>query len=87
MKRFWITFKLPLPAEHPMGLARGCGVTAQDLNDAMAMLQEHVFRENASPPIDDIVEDVDVSTLDPRHVLANMGFPGPRGIWFPMGFM
>lgn len=32
-----------------------------------------------------MIEDVDVSTLDPEHVLPNTGVPAARGIWFPLG--
>ena len=38
------------------------------------------------PAIKDMVEDVDVSTLDANHVLPNMGITLKRGVWFPQGF-
>jgi hypothetical protein len=37
------------------------------------------------PKIIEIQEDVDVSKLDPKHVVPNIGSVTIRGIWFPMG--
>jgi hypothetical protein len=64
---------------------RGVGVTAIDRKDAEALLQQRVFG-GASPPIRDCIEDVDVSTLDPGHILPNMEPPNERGVWFPRGY-
>jgi len=33
-----------------------------------------------------LIEDVDVSTLDQDHVARNMLDPNERGIWYPLGF-
>jgi hypothetical protein len=61
----------------------GYGVTALDKNDALGLLQERVFRGGELPPIRRIESDVDVSQLDPNHVLPNAGPPIWRGVWFP----
>jgi len=63
----------------------GCGVTAFDLDDARRIVRERVFLGNAAAVVK-IVEDVDVSTLDPGHVLPNMMPPNTRGVWFPLGY-
>jgi hypothetical protein len=35
------------------------------------------------PPIRNVIEDVNISTLDVCHVQANMGVSIWRGVWFP----
>ena len=83
LKRFW--FKLsPLP---PNPLNLGCGITAYDYDDAVALLKERVFsRSGKSPEIISFVEDVDISSLDEKHVKPNMEVPVVRGVWFPKGY-
>jgi hypothetical protein len=61
------------------------GVTAHDLEDAKRLLIEHAFKGDL-PPIARLVENVDVSTLDPDHVLINMNPPIWYGIWYPIGW-
>jgi hypothetical protein len=39
----------------------------------MTLLKEHVFSSEAVPAIASVVEDIDVSTLDPGHVQPKMG--------------
>jgi hypothetical protein len=63
----------------------GCGVTAWSHEDALRLLRERVFVRQPLPPVRRCVEDVDVSTLDPGHVLPNMADPTRRGVWFPLG--
>ena len=83
LHRFW--FEFAIDCEIPPGFARGCGVTAHDVNDARQLLRERVFG-GRRPPIIAVVEDVDVSTLDAGHVIPNMLPPTIRGIWFPLGY-
>lgn len=71
---------------HPAGTLLGCGVTAYSREDAIALMKDKVFAEIPFPPIRSEQEDVDVSTLDPGHVLPNMGNVLKRGIWFPLGY-
>jgi hypothetical protein len=61
----------------------GCGVTAYDLADARKLLQEQVFSNYGAELIDEVIEDIDISTLDDKHVRPNMGNPVVRGVWFP----
>jgi hypothetical protein len=62
----------------------GCGITAYDLVDAHKMLREQVFPLFGEGIVDEVVENVDVRTLDEKHVRPNMGNPAVRGIWFPL---
>jgi hypothetical protein len=80
--RFWLKFS-PLP---PSPLNLGCGVTAYDYNDALTLLRERVFVGKLMPKIVEVVEDVDIRTLDTNHIIPNMESPAIRGVWFPMGF-
>lgn len=85
MKRFWIEFEGDAAAL-PAGLTIGCGVTAYDYEDALRLLQEHILKVEPMPKIRKVTENVDVSTLDPGHVLPNMLPPNFRGIWFPLNY-
>jgi hypothetical protein len=85
LRRFWFEFEAD-PTGLPLGMSYGCGVTARDYDDALALLRERAFPGGVIPRFLRSVEDVDVSTLDPRHVLPNMHPPVVRGIWFPMGY-
>jgi hypothetical protein len=80
MRRFWIEFQAG-----PMGL-RAFGVSAIDLADAFGLLKAKVFAGKDLPAVKVIVEDIDVSTLDPGHVIPNMGNVLVRGVWFPLGY-
>lgn len=82
LRRYWIHLK---NADQFAGLRIGCGVTAFDLNDALVLLQTHVVGDQ-SLDVETAIEDVDVRTLDPSHVLPNMGVVTRRGIWFPLGY-
>jgi hypothetical protein len=64
----------------------GCGVTGFNENDCKVIIKDRVMLGQELPQIIQVVQDVDVSTLDPNHVLPNMGSPSVRGIWFPLGF-
>jgi hypothetical protein len=86
LTRFWFTFKLSLGDPHPPGVLTGCGITALDEEDAIRILKEDVFRSPKLPEVKARVTDVDVSQLDRRHVLPNMGDPSRRGVWFPLGY-
>lgn len=59
----------------------GIGVTAYSLPDARALIAAQSV--STSGEIVDVVENVDVNTLDEGHVIPNMGPPNVRGIWFP----
>ena len=85
LTRYWIRFDRPV-AEPAALLAPGFGVTAYTLDDALRLLRIRVFGDRPVPPIRDVIEDVDVASLDPGHVLPNMLPPNWRGIWFPLGY-
>jgi hypothetical protein len=86
LHRYWFKFALGLGDPHPAGVLLGCGVTAYNYDDALQVLRERVFVDQELPEIVEKVEDVDVSSLDPGHVLPNMRSPTERGVWFPRGF-
>jgi hypothetical protein len=84
--RYWIRFAPSVDKPLPMGLNRGCGVTAFDQQDALDLIRQYIFQGEPLPNIQELVEDVDVSELDASHVRPNMGSPLVRGIWFPQGY-
>jgi hypothetical protein len=86
MHRYWITFDCPVDHKRSLGIDRGVGVTARDLDDALLILRERIWRGSGLARIDSVTEDVDVSTLDSTHVIPNMAPPLARGIWFPLGY-
>ena len=47
----------------------------------MSIVRHRLF-EGEDFRVTDIIEDVDVSTLDANHVLP----PNLRGVWFPLGY-
>ena len=58
----------------------GFGVTAFSVDDAFFLLEAEGYLIDRST---DIIVDVDVSTLDSKHVLPNAGPSSFRGVWFP----
>lgn len=78
LHRYWYKFG---KGEARVGL--GVGVTAYDRPDAERLVQQIVFDGGNVPEIVELIEDVDVSTLDHNHVLPNMFPPSFRGVWFP----
>lgn len=85
-KRYWFEFDRGSEPEHRVWVLIGCGVTANDEDDARQLLKNRVFRVDGPAPIKRVIENIDVSTLDPGHVLPNMHAPNLRGVWFPLGF-
>jgi hypothetical protein len=84
LHRYWFNFELPDVKARLAIYGLGCGVTAYDYADAINLMKELVFKACEMPPIRTVVEDVDVSTLNPKHVRINMGVPIYRRVWFPM---
>lgn len=86
IKRFWFKFSELQKQSLPLGIHHGCGLSAYNYDDAIVLLKEKVFESSELPPIENMIEDVDVSTLDSGHVLPNMGDVTVRGVWFPLGY-
>ncbi len=84
LRRYWFEFELPKTQARLAVYGLGCGVTARDYDDAVNLMKELVFSTHVMPPIRTVIEDVDVSTLDAKHVRVNMGVPIYRGVWFPL---
>lgn len=82
LTRYWITFER---LANPTPLNLGCGVTAFSREDALEIVRERAFAGRTMPKIVDVLEDIDVSTLDPKHIAPNIGSVTSRGIWFPIG--
>ena len=82
LHRYWFVFVGP---NVPSIVCAGCGVTAWTIDDAMSLVRHRLF-EGGDFLVKDVIEDVDVSTLDANHVLPNMAPPNLRGIWFPLGY-
>ena len=82
-RRFWFVFE---PIGRPTALNLGCGVTAHDRADAVALLQTFVFPSEGPLKIIRVVEDVKLDDLEKNHVLPNLGKTYVRGIWFPQGY-
>ena len=83
LHRFWFKFASLEPFDY---LQLGCGVTAFDYDDALSILQHTVFAGQALAPIESVVDDVDVRTLDQGHVVPNTEPVVWRG-WFPKGYV
>ena len=79
LKRYWLTFER-LGRPHPVNL--GCGVTARDYDDALSLVQAAFPELIFGAPLA-VVEDVDVSALDEKHIAPNLGNVLVRGISWP----
>ncbi len=86
LHRYWFEFDLSGASSAPIGVRRGCGVTAFSREDALQLLARLVFAAHGIPPIAREIDNVDISTLDPDHVIPNMGLVVQRGVWFPLGY-
>jgi len=86
LQKYWFEFRLSMNDPHPIGTLMGCGVTASSKAEAIELLRERVFRSDSLPLIEKCIEGVEVSHLDPRHVLPNIGDVSQKGIWFPLGY-
>ncbi|MFD0325920.1 hypothetical protein [Lysobacter gummosus] len=64
----------------------GCGVTAIDRDDAIALIFLHVFARHGKLEVKRIEENISVEAIEKEHVLPNMGNIAIRGVWFPLGY-
>jgi hypothetical protein len=76
--RFWFEFE--------RGRTRRIGVTAWTKEDTEALVTAKLFKGAPMPSPLTVIEDVDVSQIDPKPVFPNMEPPDVRGIWFPRGY-
>ncbi|CAA9575973.1 MAG: hypothetical protein AVDCRST_MAG18-2549 [uncultured Thermomicrobiales bacterium] len=88
LKRYWITFASPPPRGRDGFILSGpldrlCGVTAYTLDDALYLIREQLCLGRKLPPIQKVIEDVDVASVDSGHIRPNMGEPFWRGVWWP----
>ena len=72
LKRFWFRTDVGF----------GYGVTAHSRLDAEHLLAGYGY-PSASHRVVEVVEDVELSALDPSHVLPNAGPVVVRGVWYP----
>jgi hypothetical protein len=70
----------------PTAINLGCGVTAFNRENALALLQRRVFGAIGIPPVVEVIEDITRAGLDPKHVVPNLGKLEERGVWFPQGY-
>ncbi len=82
MHRFWIKFDVRFGGQ-TYGVLLGCGVTANNFDEAMKMCETVVFRGSPVPRVLSVIEDVDLASLDQKHVIPNIADPGRPGVWFP----
>ena len=72
LKRYWFATKPGL----------GYGVTAESRDDAEALLRSFGYPRNGEAVLN-VTENIDLGTLDPKHVVPNSGPSVVRGVWFP----
>ncbi len=83
LRLFWVRFER---IAQPTFLNLGCGVTALDRDDALALLEECFVRLSIvekMPRVDCVIEDVSFEDLEQNHVAPNVGNMAARGVWFP----
>lgn len=61
----------------------GFGVTAFSRTDAEELLAAAGLMAYVVRDLEEVVEDVDVSTLDQSHIWRHMGPTLFRGVWYP----
>jgi hypothetical protein len=61
----------------------GFGVTAYSLDDAKRLVDDVARSLSMTYELLEVIEDVDVRTLDQDHVVPNMGASNFRGMWYP----
>jgi hypothetical protein len=87
--RYWFNFDQSESVESILqkkGIFFGCGVTAFTEDDAIHLIKQRIFLNEDIPSIKKITPDVDIQTLESKHVRPNMGVVSERGIWFPKGY-
>jgi hypothetical protein len=81
LTRYWFEF-----ADLSESTIHQCfGVTAWTHDDAISLLSRLIPNWKQFQ-LNQIISNVDISTLDTNHVRPNMGVCTVRGIWFPIGY-
>jgi len=84
LTRYWIEFgRAPGGDGGAPATARVCGVTAASLDDALALVGAALFRGQPFPPVERVIEDIDLAMLDAFHVGPSVLPPRARGVWYP----
>ena len=83
MRRFWFTLAGEIL---PGGTQHGCGISAASRTRAEEILENRVIHHGRGVIITGCIEDIDVSKLDPNHVLPNMGSVVVEGVWYPLSY-
>lgn len=86
MRTYWILFDIETIFGYPIGIGLGCGVTAQNREEALALIKKKIFNKSPMPAIKSIKEDFDTEQVEQNHVKWNMGNPEKEGIWYPLGY-
>jgi hypothetical protein len=73
LRRFWF----------PLSKGLGIGVTAGSLVEARELAEDVRAEYYANAEIIDEIADIEVSSLDAKHVVPNLGFVVAYGVWFP----
>jgi hypothetical protein len=61
----------------------GIGVTAFTASEARKMAEEVLPISYPNAQLTTVIEDVDIRTLDQKHVVPNIGSVAMHGVWFP----
>lgn len=81
LRRYWITFERSASLSF---LDLGCGVTAFNRQDALALVERVLGGLGATmPALAEIREGVTFQDLEQNHVAPNIGNMSMRGVWFP----
>lgn len=85
MIRYWFEFDITLNdwSSKQTLLRAGCGVTAHDIDDALQLIRDVVLQGGPLPPLKRVEPDIDISTLDAKHILPNIDSVLRHGVWFP----
>ena len=73
LRRYWF------PKERGFGI----GVTAFSEEEARSLAEEANARYGSEGELGPVIIDIDVSTLDAKHVLPNIGHSVIHGVWYP----
>jgi hypothetical protein len=83
LRKFWFRLeKVPMPT----AINLGCGVTAHSKDDALGILNDHVFSQHGPLAVLSCIEDVGMHQIEQYHARPNVGDIEARGIWFPQGY-